>query len=193
LRQDLKTEAPAPRAVNPRIFVGGAVAAVAVVVAAVALTATGPVSDDSLSYSGAVPGVLPLEVSLEKLEASAEGGRAPVDISVRVSNPNQRSVILQYITYSVFEDDRRVHSGQIGSQFEGFVEGSNFYTVLAGSHTVLSDTFVLRDEGQNPDLWEALSSGSPSWSVTGEAFYNLSSMTAGGENSVTFALEGPVS
>lgn len=172
---------------------GGAVAAVAVVVAAVALTATGPVSEDSLSYSGSVPGVLPLEVSLEKLEASAEDGRAPVDISVRVSNPNERSVILQYITYSVFEDDRRVHSGQIGSQFEGFVEGSNFYTVLAGSHTVLSDTFVLRDEGQNPGLWEALSSGSPSWSVAGEAFYNLSSMTAGGENSVTFALEGPVS
>ncbi len=178
---------------NPRIFVGGAVAAVAVVVAAVALTATGPVSEDSLSYSGSVPGVLPLEVSLEKLEADVQDGRAPVDISVRVSNPNERSVILQYITYSVFEDDRRVHSGQIGSQFEGFVEGSNFYTVLAGSHTVLSDTFVLRDEGQNPGLWEALSSGSPSWSVTGEAFYNLSSMTAGGENSVTFALEGPVS
>lgn len=174
------------------MFVGGAVAAVAVVVAAVALTATGPVSEDSLSYSGSVPGVLPLEVSLESLEASVQGGRAPVDISVRVSNPNERSVILQYLTYSVFEDDRRVHSGQIGSQFEGFVEGSNFYTVLAGSHTVLSDTFVLRED-QDPDLLAALRSGQASWSVTGEAFYNLSSMTAGGENSVSFALEGPVS
>lgn len=177
---------------NPRLLVGAAVAAVAVIVAAVALSAVGPVSDDALSYSGSVPGVLPLEVSLESLEASARDGRATVDISMRVSNPNQRSVILQYITYAVFEDDRRVKSGQIGSQFEGFVEGSNFYTVLAGSHTVLSDTFVVSRD-QDPRLWEALASGSPSWSVTGEAFYNLSSMTAGGENSVSFALEGPVS
>lgn len=178
---------------NPRILVGGAVGAVAVVVAAVALTAAGPVADDSLSYSGSVPGVLPLEVSLESLEVSVGDGRAPGEISVRVSNPNQRSVILQYLKYSIFEDDRRAHAGQIGSQFEGFVEGSNFYTVLSGSHTVLSDEFVLLESEQDPRFWEALESGTPSWSVTGEAFYNLSSMTAGGENSVSFALEGPVS
>ena len=168
-------------------------AAVAVVVAAVAFTASGPVSEDSLSYSGSVPGVLPLEVSLESLGASVEGERAVIDISMRVSNPNQRSVILQYLKYTIFEDDRRVHAGQIGSQFEGFVEGSNFYTVLAGSHTVLSDEFALLDSGQDPRLWEALRSGQAAWSVTGEAFYNLSSMTAGGENSVSFALQGPVS
>lgn len=179
--------------VNPRVLVGGAVAAVAAIVAVVAFTATGPVADDTLAYSGSVPGVLPLEVSLESLEASIDGERADGQISVRVSNPNQRSVILQYLKYSIYEDDRRVHAGQIGSQFEGFVEGSNFYTVLAGSHTVLSDEFVLRDADQNPELWEALRAGTPSWSITGEAFYNLSSMTAGGENSVSFALEGPVS
>lgn len=179
--------------VNPKVLVGGAVAAVAVVVAAVALTATGPVAEDSLSYSGSVPGVLPLDITLESLEATVEGQRAPVYMSLRVSNPNERSVILQYVKYSLFEDDQRVHAGQIGSQFEGFVEGSNFFTVLAGSHTILPDEFVLRETGRNPGLWEALRAGNPSWSVTGEAFYNLSSMTAGGENSVSFALEGPVS
>ena len=37
-----------------------------------------------------------------------------------------------------------------------------------------------------PELWKALEDGNPQWRVSGEAYYNLSSMTAGGENEITF-------
>lgn len=180
---------------NPRIFVMAAVAAIAVVIAAVAFSGQGIINDASdrgLFTSPENPplSVLPLVASLEKLEVtSIDGDAAYIDVSFKVSNPNQRSVILQLVKYQVYEGDLRIHAGQIGDRFEGFVEGSNFYTVLSGSHTVLSETIVLRNTGNAPELWNTLSEGTPDWRVTGEGYFNLSSMTAGAEQSFTFEFD----
>ena len=51
---------------------------------------------------------------------------------------------------------------------------------------MISDEFNIKNTGQIPELWSALENGDPKWRVTGEAYYNLSSMTAGGENVVDF-------
>ena len=180
---------------NPRIFVGAAVAAVAAAVGFVAF-GQGIISDAPgggliAPPGGPPPAILPLEVDLEELEVAEVGERAAyVDIGFTVSNPNQRSVILQLVKYQVFgEDGARIHAGQIGDRFEGFVEGSNFYTVLAGSSTTLSETIVLQNTGGAPGLWEDLAAGDlGGWRITGEGFFNLSSMTAGGENGFKFEL-----
>lgn len=185
---------------NPKILVcAAAVAAVAVTIGAIAFSGQGIINDTSrgggfiASPQNPPLEILPLEVDLEKLEVVEIDGRAAIiDISFKVSNPNQRAVILQLIKYRVFEGDLRIHAGQIGDRFEGFVEGSNFYTVLSGYHTTLSDRIILKNTGNTPELWEALSGGTegtaPDWRVAGEGYFNLSSMTAGGENSFTFNL-----
>jgi len=180
---------------NPRIFVGAAVAAMAVIIAAVAFS--GPGIIDGTSDRGLIaspdnppPPILPLVTALERLEVTGiDDEAAYIDISFQISNPNQRSVILQLVKYQVFVGDLRIEAGQIGDRFEGFVEGSNFYTVLAGSHTTLSETIVIRNTGNAPGLWEALAGGEPDWRVTGEGFFNLSSMTAGAEQSFAFEFD----
>ncbi len=183
---------------NPRIFAGAAVAAVAVVIAVVAFSGQDIINDTTRGGFIASPQnppleIIPLAVDLEDLRVVEIDERAAIiDIKLKVSNPNQRAVILQLVKYHLFEGDLRIHAGQIGDRFEGFVEGSNFYTVLAGSHTVLSDRITLRNTGDTPRLWDILAGdgppGTPDWLISGEGYFNLSSMTAGGENSFTFQL-----
>lgn len=180
---------------NPKIFVGVAVGVTVLIIGAIAFSGQNIIDDTSdrgiLSSPENPPSsVVPLGVDLLELEIiEIDEQFAIISVKFKVSNPNQRSVILQFVKYQVFEGDLRIHAGQIGDRFEGFVEGSNFYTVMSGSHTLLSDTITLQNTGNTPELWNTLSSGTPDWQVTGEAFYNLSSMTAGGENSVEFEFE----
>ncbi len=172
-----------------------AVAIVAVIIGVIAFSGQNIINDSSdrglfATPDNPPPSILPLTTTLEKLEVtSIDDNVAYIDVSFKISNPNQRSVILQFIKYQIYEDDLRIHAGQIGDRFEGFVEGSNFYTVLAGSHTTLSETIVLKNTGGAPDFWENLSVGEPDWRVTGEGFFNLSSMTAGAEQNFTFEFD----
>lgn len=178
---------------NPRIYVAAAVAAVAVIVGVVALSGQGltnyiPDSTD-MQPTGSAPLVEPLVAELQMLEVSRpDTETAVIDIKFKISNPNQRSVILQLVQYELYEDGIRVHAGQIGDRFAGFVEGSNFYTVLAGSHTTLSDSITLVNTGDVPELWDAIDSGTTDWYVSGDGLFNLSSITAGNEHNFTFEL-----
>lgn len=179
---------------NPKIFVGIAAGIIIVLIATVAFSGQNIIGDISKgiipSSNNTSPGILPLAVELDTLKVTEiDENFAVIDIKFMISNPNQRSIILQFLTYHVFDDDQRVHAGQIGNRFEGFVESSNFYTVLSGSNLILSDKIILKNTGNLSELWAALSNDEIPLRVTGEIFFNLSSMTAGGENTVTFELE----
>ena len=64
----------------------------------------------------------------------------------------------------------------------GIVSASNYFTILSDRPSTIKDEFNIKNNGNIPELWSALENGDPEWRVTGEAYYNLSSMTAGGEN-----------
>jgi len=93
---------------------------------------------------------------------------------------------LQFIKYDLYEKDLRVKVGVIGERPAGFVTGSNYFTILNDVPTILSDKITLKNTGENPEFWEALTTNTPEWRITGEAFFNLSSITTGHENEVIF-------
>ena len=64
--------------------------------------------------------------------------------------------------------------------------GSNYYTLLGENSITLRDTITLKGSENTPELWALLKSDSPSWRVSGDLFYNLSSMTSGQENVLSF-------
>ncbi|MFQ5573470.1 MAG: hypothetical protein ACE5EJ_04400, partial [Nitrosopumilaceae archaeon] len=66
------------------------------------------------------------------------------------------------------------------------VIGSNYITILSQGSTTISDEIILRNTGNTPELWSDLTENTANWKISGEAFFNLSSMTTGGENEVTF-------
>lgn len=177
---------------NPKIFVGAAVAVFAIIVGMVAFSGTTFISDVSdtgafFPSSEQTQTVLPLEIELEDLSIlEVTDTAATLEIAFKVNNPNFKSVILQMIKYEIYESGVRVKTGEIGERAEGMVTGSNYFTILKDQPTILRDKMTIKNTGNTPEFWDALTTNSANWRVKGEMFFNLSSMTSGGENQVPF-------
>lgn len=176
---------------NPRIFVGAAIAAILIVIAVIATSGTSLVNEISqrgLSPQEETPAeIKPIQIELDgikTLEITKNG--AILEIQFTASNPNTRSVLLQMIKYQLFEDGVKITGGQIGDRPEGMVDVSNYYTLLGDASITLKDKIELKNSGNAPEFWSALETNTPKWKVSGEAFFNLSSMTSGQENEVQF-------
>jgi len=168
---------------NTKIFVGVAVAVFVVILAVVASSGQLIISD---LEEGSIQ-VLPLTIELDDfsiLEVTEK--YATFEIKFKVSNPNNKSLLLQHLKYQIYDNDIRVHAGTIGEQPEGFVMSSNYFIILNERPTILSDKITIKNDGNTPELWSSLTSDTQNWKINGEAFFNLSSITSGGENEITF-------
>ena len=176
---------------NPKIIVGGVVAAFAIIVGIVAFSGSTLIDDTSggnlISPSETPRQALPVEIELNEISIVEVTEKAAIiDVSFEITNPNFKAVILQVIKYELYENDVRVAVSQIGERPVGMIESSNYFTILSEQPTILRDTLTIKNSGNSPEFWEALMSNAPDWKIKGEAFFNLSSITAGGENELTF-------
>lgn len=179
---------------NPKIFVGAAVAALAVVLGGILMMGPSITIEDQVGTRDvqSIPQAEPLQIELDDISVTKISERtATIEIAFKISNPNQRSMIVQVMDYQLFEtgysDTEQISGGQIGNRPEGMVEfGSNYYTLLGENSIILRDKISLRNSGNTPELWSALESNTASWRVSGDVFYNLSSMTSGQENELHF-------
>jgi len=177
---------------NPRIPVIGVVGAFAVVILIIAYSGTSIIDDTSGearlgSSSGTI--IEPLVIDLDEIIIKDVDERtAYVEIAFKVTNPNYKSVILEMIRYNVYEDGMKIGTKSIGDRAApgGLVSASNYFTILSDRPSIIKDDFTIKNDGNIPELWKALENDTPQWRVSGEAYYNLSSMTAGGENEITF-------
>ena len=179
---------------NPKIFVGIACAALVVVLGGILLV--GPTmivaSQNNNSQPSNVLQVKPLEVELGEITVESISERtATIKVAFKIINPNPRAVIVQTMDYQLYEstysDYEQIAGGEIGSRPEGMVEfGSNYYTLLGNNSILLKEKINLKGSENTPELWNILRGDSPTWRVTGDVFYNLSSMTSGQENELHF-------
>jgi LEA14-like dessication related protein len=179
---------------NPKIFVFIAVLILMAILAGI--IAVGPTlqigSQNGISETSNITLVAPLQVELVNLSVSKISERsAMIDIAFKISNPNPRAVIVQTMDYQLFatdySDDEQISGGEIGSRPTGMLEfGSNYYVLLGENSITLKETITLRGSENTPELWTVLRDDSTSWRVTGDVFYNLSSMTSGQENELHF-------
>jgi len=177
---------------NPKIFVGVAVAALSVILGGILLVGPTIVISSSEDSSRLTEQAKPLEIELEDISVEKISKRsATIEIAFKIFNPNPSSVIVQTMDYQLFEtgysESEQIAGGQIGSRPTGMVEfGSNYYTLLGERYIILRDTIVLKNSGNTPDLWSDFEDGTNTWRVSGSVFYNLSSMTSGQENELSF-------
>jgi len=180
---------------NPKIFVGVAIAVMIAVLGGI--LSMGPSmggieQDTTVNETEIAPQVKPLEIELDDISVTKISERAAtIKIAFKISNPNERSMIVQTMDYQLFEtgysESEQISGGQIGSRPEGMVEfGSNYYTLLGENSIILKDTISLKNSGNTPELWAALKDNTTTWRVSGDVFYNLSSMTSGQENELHF-------
>ena len=180
---------------NPKVFVFAAVVVLAGILAAVLFSSstlfeTPQIPDATTSNP---PSQLdPITVELAGVTVlDVDERAATIGIEFNLANPNTTSVLVQVMDYQLYEtgfsESVQVSGGQIGSRPEGMVEfGNNYYVLLGENSLLLKDKLVLGNTGNNPELWSALENGTAKWKVTGDVFYNLSSMTSGQETTVHF-------
>jgi len=174
--------------VNPKIFVGAAAGILIAIIVVFTLTGTSVVSDVVGGlYSPSTQEVLPLEIELfdfSVLEITEK--QATLEIKFKVSNPNFKSVMLQHIKYLVYHNDDRIVIGEIGTAPEGFLASPNYFIILNERPSLNGEKFTITNSGHTPDLWEAIAKNELNRRISGEAFFNLSSITAGQENNLKF-------
>ena len=173
---------------NPRIFVGAAAGILIAIIVVFTLTGTSIVSDvEGGFFAPSTQEVLPLTIELfdfSVLEITEK--QATLEIKFKVSNPNFKSVMLQHIKYSVYHNDARIAAGEVGTAPEGFLASPNYYIILNERPSLIGEKFTIRNTGNTPELWETLAKNELNWRISGEAFFNLSSITAGQENILKF-------
>ena len=177
---------------NPKIFVGVAVATLAAILGGILLMGPTIVPSQEDDGTESIPQAKPLQIELDDISVENISERtATINIGFIISNPNPRAVIVQTMDYQLFEtnysESEQISGGEIGSRPTGMVEfGSNYYTLLGENSITLKDTITLRGSENTPELWTILRDDNQNWRVTGDVFYNLSSMTSGQENELHF-------
>jgi len=176
---------------NPKIFVFVAIIVLGGVLGAIFLTTSNTDPSQGGSSQEISNQVEPINIQLEDVTVLEVSDRAAVlEIQFKLDNPNTRSVIAQQLKYSLFasadSEEYKIISGEIGQRPEGMVDGSNYYTLLSNSSIILKDKIVLDYPGNSPELMNILENSNTSWRVTGDVFFNLSSMTSGHENELHF-------
>jgi len=179
---------------NSKIIAGGIVAVFAITLGIVVLSGSTIIDDVSgggiISPSETPRQALPLEIELDNISILEVTDRAAViEVQFTVTNPNFKSVILQIIKYELYENNVRIAINEIGTRPVGMLDGSNYFTILSENPTVFKDKITIKNSGNLPELWATLANNTPQWKIKGEAFFNLSSMTSGGENEITFEFE----
>jgi len=178
--------------VNPKIFVFAAVIGLGSILGVILLSNSSFENFSSPLPQKDDPKIEPIIIELDDISIVDISERAAtIEIKFKLTNPNPISVIVQVMDYQLFEtnfsEQRQISGGQIGSRPEGMVEfGSNYYSLLSGSEIILKDKIVLQNNGNIPELWSTLKNNTANWRVTGDVFYNFSSMTSGHENEIHF-------
>ena len=180
-----------PIMLNPKIFVFAAIIVLGGVLGAIFLTTSNTDPSQDGSSQEISNQVEPINIQLEEVTILEVSDRAAVlEIQFKLDNPNTRSVIAQQLKYSLFasveSEEYKIVSGEIGQRPEGMVDGSNYYTLLSNSSIILKDKIILDYPGNSPELMNILENTNTSWRVTGDVFFNLSSMTSGHENELHF-------
>ena len=179
-------------------MVGGIIGVFAIVILVAGGFIGGGVIDDVSggsiisSPSSSAPKIFPLILELEDVTiVEIVDNTAYMGVTFKVTNPNYKSVLLQMIKYTVYGDDLKIGSKSIGDRDTDvtIAGGSNYYIILNDRPTKIKDEFTIKNSGNSPEFWESLENDTVQWRLTAEAFYNLSSMTAGQENDAYFEFE----
>ena len=181
---------------NSKIVVGGAAGVLIAIIAVFTLTGNSVISDVEggfFSPSSEGQQVLPITVELFDISIlEIADKQATLEIKFMFSNPNFKSVMLQHVKYSIYHNDVRIAVGELGSQPEGFLTSPNYYIITNERPVAIGEKITIVNTGNTPELWEALTNWKNSgtelnWRISGEAFFNLSSITAGQENIIEFS------
>ena len=180
---------------NRKLLVGVAVGVLAIITVSVALLPGSGILKNMLPDNISLPGTLdtlssdiePLVVKLNKVTVeSVSEKEAVLELEFDVSNPNNKTVLLEMISFEIYANGEKIGFGEIGERLSGQYASSNYYTVLTEYPLTITGKATIKNTGKNPEFWSTINDSVPEWRITGEAFYSTTSAFSGIAGSTVF-------
>lgn len=117
---------------------------------------------------------------------SASERNATIQTNFYIINPNNTTLILEFIKYDVYANGMVIGHGQIGQRYEGSWQSSDYYPLVEGTSVTLNDKTLIKNTGNYPDTWSALEKGTANISITGTAHYATKTAFSGKDYTTDF-------
>jgi hypothetical protein len=126
---------------------------------------------------GALMNIKAIGLSVNNIAANQTADNtAEIQIVFDAYNPNMGTVILEAIQYSVFVDNMRVISGDIGERPEGFVASQEgIYPIIGNGTVTLKDVQTVERNDMNAPIWEKVADGHANYVINGTYSYKQTS------------------
>ncbi len=111
---------------------------------------------------------------------------ATLQTNFYITNPNNTTIILEYITYTIYDNGTVIGYGQIGQSYENGVEGSNYYPLIEGTSMNIGDNAVIENTGNYPNIWSELEKRTANITISGEAHYAIKDAFSGSDFTQNF-------
>jgi len=183
---------------NRKFLIGAAIGVLGAIIVVAAVLPGSGLLKNIMPENLALPGGLgtlseeikPLDIQLNGISIlSLSEKEAIIGIKFDVSNPNDTTILLEMISYELYENGVKVGRGEIGQRLAGQVTSSNYYTILHDYSATIPGSTTIKNIGNTPEFWSTLQEGTPQWRIKGEAFYSTTSAFSGIADSTLFDFE----
>lgn len=112
---------------------------------------------------------------------------AIIETKFNMTNPNDNTLIIEMLSYDVYVNNVPIGHGQYGQKYEGTSSESSTYLPLTQhNYALITNKAKLINDGNNPQIWSALQSGTGQIRINGTVYYSTHSPFAGQSYSKDF-------
>ena len=104
---------------------------------------------------------------------------ATMETKFNLTNTNDNTLIIEMISYDVNVNGVTIGHGQYGQKYEGSSESSTYLPLTQHNSETITVKTQLVNDGNNPQIWSALQSGTGKIRIQGTAYYSTHSPFAG--------------
>ncbi|MGI0086849.1 MAG: hypothetical protein ACREBI_02665 [Nitrosotalea sp.] len=180
---------------DAKILLYVAVAIVIVVIAAFAFLPGSGMIRNLIPQNANIPSsltaissqVVPLSISYNGTSVLKTSERsATLQTNFYVQNPNNITIILEYITYDISDNGTVIGHGQIGQAYQQSWQGSDYYPLIAGTSSNMGNSVVIENTGNYPNIWSELEKGTAKIAISGTAYYATKNAFSGSDYTQNF-------
>ena len=117
---------------------------------------------------------------------SATNRVATIETKFNLTNPNDNTLIIEMLSYDIYVNGVSIGHGQYGEKYEGASDSSTYLPLTQHNSEIITNQAQLLNDGNNPQIWSALQSGTAQIRINGTTYYSTHSPFAGQTYSTDF-------
>ena len=137
-------------------------------------------SNTPSALTSALSEVKPLEMNYNGSSVSSITNRvATIETKFNLTNPNDDTLIIEMLSYDIYVNGVSIGHGQYGEKYEGASDSSTYLPLTQHNSEIITNQAQLTNDGNNPQIWSALQSGTAQIRINGTTYYSTHSPLAG--------------